>query len=217
MVRIPVEGLLFDCDGVLVDSIESAGRAWGVWSERWAPEFDFHRDIVHGVRAVETVRTLVAADDVERANAELERLEIEHVEGTAAIPGAVELTDALPQGAWTVVTSGARELAARRLASAGIARPDGIVAAEDVSNGKPDPEPYRRGAELIGIDPAACVVFEDAPAGIAAARAAGVGTIVGVGAGAAAGSPDVLVADLRDVSWDGAALVVTPAEPAPVA
>ncbi|GAB3401666.1 HAD family hydrolase [Schumannella luteola] len=217
MVRIPVEGVLFDCDGVLVDSLESAARAWGIWAARWAPAFDFRRDIVHGVRAVDTVRSLVAADDVERANAELERLEVEHVDGTRAIPGAVELTDALPQGLWTVVTSGARELAARRLASAGVARPDGIVAAEDVARGKPDPEPYRRGAELIERDPARCVVFEDAPAGIAAARAAGVGTVIGVGLPAGAGSPDLLVADLRAVSWVDGALVVAPLEPAPAA
>ena len=211
MIEIETRGILFDCDGVLVDSLESAGRAWNIWSTTWAPQFDFHRDIVHGQRAGETIAQLVDADAFAVAEAELAQLELDHVDGTRAIPGAVELTASLTPGAWTVVTSGLRALAERRLAAAGIARPDAYVAAEDVANGKPDPEPYRRGAELLGLDPAHCVVFEDAPAGIAAARAAGVPFVIGVGANSAVGNPNVIVDDLRSVSWVDGRLRIEPA------
>lgn len=201
VLTIDCRGILFDCDGVLVDSLASAGRAWDVWAATWAPHFDFHRDIVHGQRAGDTVAGLVAADRAAVAEAELARLEVEHVEGTLEIPGAAALTASLPDGIWTVVTSGLRELARNRLAAAGIVHPERFVAAEDVTRGKPDPEPYRRGAELLGLSSADCVVFEDAPAGIAAARAAGVGFIVGVGDDARPGEPDAVVPDLRAVTW----------------
>jgi sugar-phosphatase len=208
MITIDCRGILFDCDGVLVDSLESAGRAWTIWSSTWAPQFDFHRDIVHGQRAGETIARLVAADDVAVAEAELAALELEHVEGTLEIPGAAALMAALPGGRWTVVTSGLRELATRRLTAAGLIRPEAFVAAEDVTRGKPDPEPYRRGAEVLGLDPADCVVFEDAPAGIASARAAGIGHVVGVGAASREGAPDVVIADLRSASWVDGRLVL---------
>lgn len=203
-------GILFDCDGVLVDSLESAGVAWNIWSATWAPHFDFHRDIVHGQRASETIAALVSPDDYDRAVAELTQLEVDHVEGTVAIAGSPALTASLPADSWTVVTSGLRDLAERRLGAAGITPPAAYVAAEDVTRGKPDPEPYRRGAELLGLDPADCVVFEDAPAGIAAARAAGVPFVIGVGPDSAAGDPDVVVDDLRSVTWLEGRLRISP-------
>ena len=209
MIEHETRGILFDCDGVLVDSLEAAGIAWNIWSAKWAPHFDFHRDIVHGQRASETVAGLVSPEHYEVAVAELAQLEVDHVEGTTAIAGAPVLTASLTPGTWTVVTSGLRDLAERRLDAAGIARPSSYVAAEDVSRGKPDPEPYRRGAALLGLDPADCVVFEDAPAGIAAARAAGVTFVVGVGADSAAGHPDVVVDDLRSVTWVDGRLRIT--------
>ena len=210
-ITLAPRGILFDCDGVLVDSLESAANAWDVWSATWAPQFDFRRDIVHGQRAGDTVAQLVAVDRAAAAERELASLELEHVAGTLAIAGAVELTASLPADRWTVVTSGLRDLARARLAAAGIAHPTGFVGAEDVTRGKPDPEPYRRGAELLGLDPADCVVFEDAPAGIAAARAAGIGHVVGVGSDSRPGEPDVVVDDLRSVAWRDGLLEITPA------
>jgi len=208
--QLTPRGILFDCDGVLVDSLESAGAAWDIWSAEWAPHFSFARDGIHGRRAADTIAELVAAESVAVAERQLERLEIDHTEGTKEIPGAVALTSSIPATQWTVVTSGTRELAESRLRTAGITPPASFVAAEDVTHGKPDPEPYRRGAELLRLDPADCVVFEDAPAGIAAARAAGIGYVVGVGLDSAPGEPDVIVQDLRAVSWSDGALVVTP-------
>ncbi len=201
MTSFPARGILFDCDGVLVDSLEPAAVAWDRWSAEWAPHFDFRRDIAHGTRAADTIARLVEAARFEAAIADLDRHELETVEGTVAIEGAVALTASLPDGSWTVVTSGVRPLARARLQAAGIAEPAALITADDVTRGKPDPEPYLRGAELLGLDPADCIVLEDAPAGIAAARAAGVGAVIGIGAHAAEGAPDALVADLRDLIW----------------
>ena len=209
MPQISPRGILFDCDGVLVDSLESAAIAWDIWSAQWAPHFDFRRDMVHGRRAGEIVADLVPSEHAATAELQLERLEIDHTEGTQEIPGAVSLTSSIPRTQWTVVTSGTRELAQSRLRAAGITPPAAFIASEDVTRGKPDPEPYRRGAELLGLDPADCVVFEDAPAGIAAARAAGIGYIVGVGRDSAPGNPDVIVQDLRSVSWTDGVLEIT--------
>jgi sugar-phosphatase len=209
MTEFAVTGFLFDCDGVLCDSIEAAAVAWDKWSATWAPEYDFRRDVVHGVRAEDTVRGLVASGVADEAIAALEAAELSTVAGTVAIPGAVALVSSLPPARWAVVTSGVRPLATARLASAGIPTPVALIAAGDVTAGKPDPEPYRRGAEALGIDPAMCVVFEDAPAGIAAAIAAGVGTIVGVGDGAHGVGATIVVPDLTSVSYDNGVLRIS--------
>jgi sugar-phosphatase len=198
--------LLFDCDGVLVDSLEAAEAAWLAWAGDYAPDFDLERDLVHGKRAVDTIAQFVSADGLDEAVEDLVRRELETVGGTAAVPGAVELTRSLPAGRWVAVTSGPRRLAEARLRAAGIALPQRLVTAEDVDRGKPDPQPYERGAEHAGVPVAECVVFEDAPAGIAAARAADAGWVVGVGAGALVpwsdcSLPDVVVPDLDAVRF----------------
>lgn len=201
MTDFPISGLLFDCDGVLVDSIEAAAVAWDAWSAIWAPTFDFRRDIVHGRRAGDTVAELVIEADRESAELDLVRKEIETVAGTIEIAGASALLRSLPADRFVVVTSGMRELARARLSATGMPEVRTLVAAEDVMHGKPNPEPYRRGAELIGIDPALCVVFEDAPAGIQAAFDAGIGTIIGVGAHALGTQATLVVQDLTAVRW----------------
>lgn len=204
---------LFDCDGVLVDSLASAEAAWKSWAATYKPDFDMERDMQHGRRAMDTISELVEADLVEQAFEELLRSEMETVDGTDAIPGAVALTESLPAGRWVAVTSGPRELALARLHSAGITLPEKLVTAEDVDRGKPDPQPYERGAEHAGVPISECAVFEDAPAGIAAARAAGAGWVVGIGAGAlepwSDGSlPDVVVPDLDAVRFVDGDLVI---------
>jgi sugar-phosphatase len=209
-LTFPVSGFLFDNDGVLVDSLGPAGDAWDAWAAIYAPHFSFHRDIVHGQRASETIAGLVSPELFDEADADLARRELELVDGTVEIPGAVEFVSSLPADVWAVVTSGIRDLAYGRLAAAGIPTPSRLVAAEDVSRGKPDPEPYRRGAELLGIDPALLVVFEDAPAGVAAARAAGVGTIIGVGRGVLDAGATAVIEDLRSARFADGILTVTP-------
>lgn len=210
MLELPIDGLLFDCDGVLVDSLEAAAVAWDSWAADYAPTFDFRRDIKHGVRMSDTVAELVAPELREQAERELIRLELASAGETVAMPGALELLTSLPAGRWAVVTSGVKDLAYARLRAAGLPVPDAVVTADDVTNGKPHPEPYLRGATLIGIDPARCVVFEDAPAGLQAGRSAGVPTLVGIGDGARDSGATIVVPDLRSVTYvDGTLRVHT--------
>ena len=208
MTDFAISGLLFDCDGVLVDSIEAAAVAWDRWSAVWAPSFDFRRDIVHGRRAGDTVAELVEESDRAEAEEQLVGMEIDTVAGTIEIPGAAALLKSLPVDKFSVVTSGMRELALARLAATGMPRVANLVAAEDVSHGKPHPEPYRKGAKLVGENPANCVVFEDAPAGIQAAFDAGIGTIIGVGVHALGTQATLVVPDLRAVTWSNGTLTV---------
>ena len=206
-VSLTVDGLLLDCDGVLVDSHNAAAVAWNLWAKRWAPGFDFHRDVEHGRRIADLVAELISSpSDVTAATADLIQQELDHAADVVAIPGARQLLDELPQGTWAVVTSGGRAIATARMASAGLVPADVLVTSEDVERGKPFPDPYLLAAQRLGVPPERCAVFEDAPAGIAAARAAGVETIIGVGPIAATESVTVAVADLRGVRFDGQCL-----------
>jgi sugar-phosphatase len=130
----------------------------------------------HGVRTLEVVRRVAPHLD---AVAETKKIEDREAvaDGITPIPGAVALVNSIPRGRWAVVTSGTRFLATTRMRKFGIPIPDILVTAADVSNGKPDPEPYRKGAELLHADPVTCLVVEDAPAGIRSAHAAGMKVI----------------------------------------
>ena len=203
-VSIEVDGLLLDCDGVLVDSHNAAAIAWNLWAKRWAPGFDFHRDVEHGRRIADLVAELISTpSDVAPAAAELIQLELDHATEVVAIPGARRLLETSPAGSWAVVTSGGRAIATARMASAGLPSADVLVTSDDVERGKPFPDPYLLAAQRLGVSPQRCAVFEDAPAGIAAARAAGVETIIGVGPNAATESVTAAVADLRGLRFDG--------------
>ena len=204
-VSLTVDGLLLDCDGVLVDSHNAAAVAWNLWAKRWAPGFDFHRDVEHGRRIADLVAELISSpSDVAAATADLIQLELDHATEVVAIPGARRLLETIPPGSWAVVTSGGRAIATARMASAGLAPAEVLVTSDDVGRGKPFPDPYLLAAQRLGVAPQRSAVFEDAPAGIEAARAAGVATIIGVGA--MAGDADVTVADLRGVRFDGQCL-----------
>ncbi|MCX5260599.1 HAD family hydrolase [Streptomyces canus] len=178
-MKIHAEALLFDNDGTLVSSLESVHRCW----TRWAEEFgitaeEFARVELHGRPAVEIAADLLPADVVPRALARIEQLEVEDVPngGVHLLPGTRAFLDALPTDRWAVVTSATRRLAEARLEAVGIL-PKTMVAADDVTRGKPDPEPYLLAARELGVDPARCVVFEDAPAGLRAGLAAGMTTV----------------------------------------
>lgn len=204
-----VDGLLLDCDGVLVDSHDAAAVVWNAWAERWAPGFDFHRDVEHGRRIMDLVAELVhSPDDVAAAAADLAQHELDHAADVAAIPGAGRLLGSCPPGSWAVVTSGSRAIARARMAAAALMPADILVTSEDVENGKPFPDPYLLAAERLRVPPRRCAVFEDAPAGIAAAHAAGIATIIGVGAVAANAPVSVAVADLHGVRFDGRRLLI---------
>ncbi|MCX5046859.1 MULTISPECIES: HAD family hydrolase [unclassified Streptomyces] len=178
-MTIHAQALLFDNDGTLVSSLESVDRCW----TRWAAEYglgaeEFGRVELHGRPAVEIAADLLPADLVPEAVARIELLEMEDVPrgGVHLLPGTRDFLDALPAERWAVVTSATRRLAEARLDAVGI-RPKTLVAADDITRGKPDPEPYLLAARVLGVDPAHCVVFEDAPAGLQAGRAAGMTTV----------------------------------------
>jgi sugar-phosphatase len=178
-MKIHAQALLFDNDGTLVSSIESVLRCWTRWAGEYGitPE-EFARVELHGRPAAEIAADLLPAATVPEAVARIERLEVEDVPngGVHLLPGTREFLGALPGDRWAVVTSATRRLAEARLDAVGIL-PKTLVAADDITRGKPDPEPYLLGARALGADPAACVVFEDAPAGLQAGRAAGMTTV----------------------------------------
>jgi sugar-phosphatase len=177
MPTLHCSAILFDLDGVLVDSTGSVDRQWRIWARERGIDEEKVMAIAHGVRAVEVVRAVAPHLDAEEEVGKLERREAADREGVAVMPGAIDLIRAIPAGHWGVVTSGRRHLATGRLQLAHIPLPQVMVAADDVSNGKPHPEPYLKGAELLGVNPAECLVIEDAPAGIRAAHAGGMKVI----------------------------------------
>ena len=169
--------ILFDLDGVLVDSTGSVTRQWRRWAEEQNIDPQRVVEIAHGVRAIEIVRTLAPHLDAATEVVRLEKREADDHEGVSVMPGAADLLKSIPEGRWCVVTSGTRYLATARLKLANLPTPKVLVSADDVSKGKPDPEPYLMGAKLLGMNPAECLVIEDAPAGIRAAHAGGMKAI----------------------------------------
>jgi sugar-phosphatase len=173
MIQIMCSALLFDMDGVLVDSTPAVARVWS----RWAIGHGFDPDDVvrnaHGRPSVVTIREYLPHADHDAENRIVESGEIEDLEGVVFLPGARELLAALPPHRWAIVTSCTRNLAAARLQAAGLPSPKRIVTCDDIKHGKPDPEPYLKGAALLGIPAKDCVVVEDAPVGILAGKAAG--------------------------------------------
>lgn len=165
--------ILFDLDGVLVDSTGSVDRQWRRWAEEHNLDPQKVVDTAHGVRTIEIVRRFTPHIHAEAEVVRLEKREAEDHQGVAVMPGAVELLHSIPEGRWCVVTSGTRLLATARLKLANLPAPKVLVSADDVSKGKPDPEPYLMGAKLLGMNPVECLVVEDAPAGIRAAHAGG--------------------------------------------
>ena len=177
MPTFSCSAILFDLDGVLADSTRAVDREWRAWAERRGVDGDAVMAIAHGVRTVEVIRRVAPQLDAEREAAIIEREEAQDREGVVVMPGAVELVRSIPDGRWGVVTSGSRLLATNRLRFCGLPVPEVLVTADDVVNGKPHPEPYLKGAAGLGLAPAECLVIEDAPAGIEAARAGGMKVI----------------------------------------
>jgi sugar-phosphatase len=167
------EGVLFDLDGVLVDSARVVVRTWHTWARTKGLDAERFIEIAHGRRPAETVRIIAPDLDAESEGAELERIEVDDTDGILEVEGALELLATLPEGSWTVVTSGSRALASGRMRHVGLPLPERFVTADDVENGKPHPEAYLKGAEILGASPETCVVIEDAPAGLQSAKAAG--------------------------------------------
>jgi mannitol-1-/sugar-/sorbitol-6-phosphatase len=170
---------LFDMDGTILTSIAAAERVWAAWARRHGLDVAAFLPTIHGVRSVETVRRLALPGvDPEAEARAITRAEMEDVAGIDAIPGAASFLASLPADRWAVVTSAPRLLAERRMGAAGLPAPPSMVAAEDVRHGKPAPDCFLLAAQRLGHPIAACLVFEDSAAGIAAAEAAGAAVAV---------------------------------------
>lgn len=172
--EIRCRGVLFDLDGVLVDSTPAVARVWAWWArEHGFPDPDEIVRIAHGRPSITTIRELLPRANHDAENREVERREIEDTDGVIPLPGAVELLNSIPAERWAIVTSCTRRLAEVRIGAAGLPKPKQMITANDIENGKPDPEPYLKGAQILGAAGNECVVIEDAPAGIRAGKAAG--------------------------------------------
>lgn len=175
--RFGCDAVLFDLDGVLVDSTPSVERVWRGWADLHGLDVTGILAVAHGRRTAETISLVAPHLDAEAEAKRLEAKEIEEAANVLTIEGAAALLETLPPERWAVVTSGTRALAHARLRACGLPIPEAFVGAEDVRRGKPEPECYLRGAKLLGVGPDRCVVVEDAPSGIAAGRAAGAAVI----------------------------------------
>ena len=172
-----VSAVLFDLDGVLVESRLSTERAWLDWARKNSIEEGALRSAMHGVRSADVVRALRPDLDAVAEASRIERRQAEDTDGLLAIPGALAALGALKGDRVAVVTSGTRPLALARLGAVGISPPAVMVFADDVARGKPDPEGYLAAATRLGADPAEALVVEDAPPGIEAAKAAGMAAV----------------------------------------
>lgn len=176
------KGFLFDLDGTLVDSLPVVERAWSNWGKRHGIDTHEILDFIHGKQAITSLRHFMSGSSEETIQQEftlLEKTEAEDTDGVTALPGARELLAHLNalEIPWAIVTSGSMPVASARRQAAGLPLPTHFVTAERVKKGKPEPDAYLLGAELLGLSPSDCIVVEDAPAGILSGLAAGCAVI----------------------------------------
>jgi sugar-phosphatase len=207
---------LFDLDGTLVDSRVVIARHWALFAERHSLELEPILAVCHGRRSADTIAEVAPSLDALAEAAVLDAGEESDVDGLVLVPGAAELLDRLDPSSWAIVTSGHLALARRRLEAVGLPVPDVLVTGDAVEQGKPHPEGFLRAAGALGVEPAACVVVEDAPAGVAAGRAAGAHLVVGVTTthpAEALREADIVVPDLQglDGALEARPLRVSPA------
>ena len=192
-LAITTRGLLFDMDGVLVSSIGSVNRCW----RRWAKIYDLPDaatfDVPHGKRAIDIIRLLRPDIDAAEGLRVIEDMELADIADLKVLPGVRALLESLPPERWAIVTSATHRLMLGRLEIAGLPLPSRIISGDMVERGKPDPEPYRRGAELLGFRPDECVVVEDAPSGVDAGIASGCRVLAVLGSHTAE--------ELADADW----------------
>ncbi len=203
-----VEAIIFDMDGVLIDSGDVYERHWRRWGARHGLDYAVDIAMVHpGRPPTETIRLVAprldAVSEAARFNADLDASD--DADAATAMPGAIELVGLLPQGRWGIATSASRDIAVQWLGHAGLPVPDALVTASDVARGKPAPDPYLLAAELLGRDAGRCLVIEDAPAGITAAKAAGA-TVLAIETTHAA--PDLAEADAVASSLEAVRIVL---------
>lgn len=207
-MKFSCSALLFDNDGVLVDSHQAAKAAWDVWATEYSPGYDLDKANNAGRRAEDMVRELVSPELFSVANDRINALEQDTAHLTVGLKGAKELLLSLTPGIWTICTSANPNLGRARLEAAGLPIPKELVTGDDVQRGKPFPDPYLLGAKNLGFDPQDCVVFEDAEAGVVSAIEAGVGLVIGVGKMAVKSQADIVVRDLIGITFNGEELFI---------
>jgi len=194
-------GLLFDMDGVLLDSRDIVERTWRRWAALHGRPAEPFLAVASGRRSRDTLRLVAPELATDEEVAWLDSAELLDFEGIRPIPGVMTLLNGLPPAAWTVVTSASRDIASGRLGAIGLALPANAVTSEAVTRGKPAPDGYLMGAERLRLAPGACLVVEDSPAGIAAGAAAGA-RVLGLTTthtAAEVAAADMIAADLRSV------------------
>lgn len=172
-MALSCSAILFDLDGVLVDSDAAIRRRWQRWAEERGIPFEDIEAIYTGRPMVEVIQEVAPHLDPKAETERLGDMMATDTGDLTAFEGAEALLAGLPEGQWTIATSGRRRTATSRLAHVGLPVPDTLVTADDVEEGKPSPEPYLLAAQNLGVEPSRCVVVEDAPAGVEAARRAG--------------------------------------------
>jgi sugar-phosphatase len=167
------DAMLFDLDGVLVDSTASIHARWRRWSARHGLDAERVLAICHGAPTAQTIRRVAPHLDADAEAAKIVVWDIADSRGLQAYPGAMELLQSLPPDCWAIVTAGARELALARIRHTGLPQPAVLVAVEDVHHAKPDPEAFLLAASLLEVPVGRCLVVEDAPQMLPAVRAEG--------------------------------------------
>jgi sugar-phosphatase len=210
-VRLEMEcdALLFDLDGVLIDSTACVERHWTSWADRHG--LDAHEVIkmAHGVRNLETMRRLAPQSDVEKEAADFASVEVADTSGIVAVEGAAAIMRSLEAGRWAVVTSCSSPLARARLRAAQLPPPPLLITGDDVGLGKPEPAPYLLAAKQLGLSPDTCLVVEDATSGVEAGKRAGMQVVAIAATYAAealtAAGADVVLEKLTDLEIHKAA------------
>jgi sugar-phosphatase len=177
IIKLSCAAILFDLDGVLVESRPAVERQWSIWAREHHLDPAAVIHVAHGRPTIDTIRAVAPQLDAVAEAHKIEQREISDLDGVAAIPGAAGLLARIPNDRWAVVTSGTRDLATTRLRAVGLPIPRIMISAGDITHGKPDPEPYLKGAAALGFPPRDSVVIEDSPPGIHAGKAAGMRTI----------------------------------------
>ncbi|MFU0886462.1 HAD-IA family hydrolase [Kluyvera sichuanensis] len=178
MTKFECNAVLFDLDGTLVDSGPCIERLWELWAKKNHVDVKYVLSIIHGRTVSETLKLISPYFYNQKCIDEIKFTAMEALSHVSPIPGAVNLFRQLPMNKVAIVTSGIKAVSMRSIIGAGIPVPDVMITADDVSCGKPDPEPYLKAASRLGVNPNNCLVFEDAYSGIRSAIAAGMSVIV---------------------------------------
>ncbi len=201
-MEIVCKAIIFDLDGILVNSNPIAERHWKVWAEANGISLEDILAIHHGRPTAQTIAEVAPHLDAASEAARKEKIEADDLDGLSRYPGTGALIDKLPDSQWALATSGTRRTARKRLGAVNFAEPAILVTADDVTRGKPDPAPYLLAARGLGIPIEDCIVIEDAPAGIRSAKTAGarVIAITSTNASDALSEADFILSDLRDIA-----------------